>query len=158
MVKNCHLGFFFHKSVVFVILKNTAVVNKIQKLNNLQYINLHQRCPVDTKRVLKYGLGVICFSVLYCLPTFFEYIVDDCTEEEDMGHTTILYKSIFWTALRENLAYIVVYKLVVDFIVRYSIPIFVLFITNFRYIHILGLYKWFYSNFIQEKGHLATSI
>ena len=111
-----------------------TVVNKIQKLNNLLYINLHQRCPVDTKRVLKYGLGVICFSVLYCLPTFFEYIVDDCTEEEeDMGHTT-MYKSIFWTALRENLAYIVVYKLVVDFIVRYSIPIFVLCITNFRYI------------------------
>ena len=51
-----------------------------RELPNLNNAKWPQRSPVDKNRVLKYSLGVICFSILYCLPTFWEYKVGFCDE------------------------------------------------------------------------------
>ena len=51
-----------------------------RELPNLNNAKWPQRSPVDKNRVLKYSLGVIFFSILYCLPTFWEYKVGYCDE------------------------------------------------------------------------------
>ena len=63
--------------IIVVCYPFYACERELPNLNNAKW---PQRSPVDKDRVLKYSLGVICFSILYCLPTFWEYKVGYCDE------------------------------------------------------------------------------
>ena len=84
-----------------------------------------QKCRIDTQRVLKYFWAVSGFSVMFCIPSFFDYQVSKCADFD--------YKTVKWTELRKMESYIFTYLVFVDIVVRYLIPIVVLLYTNSRH-------------------------
>ncbi len=90
--------------------------------NNPRWPN---RSTVDVKRVLGYAFAVGLFATAYCIPHFFEYEV----QLSDEG-----YQTIFWTSLKKNSTYTLVYTIYIDLFVRYMLPVMSLIFTNGRYV------------------------
>lgn len=87
-------------------------------MNNLIW---PKKCPVDTKRVAKYGGGVLTFATLYNIPRILEYEI-----QRDMDGD----RNVFWTDLRSDEKYSLGYTIYIDMLVRFIIPVGALIFTN----------------------------
>lgn len=78
----------------------------------------------DLRRVGLYGVAVTAFSVLYCLPMFFEY---EAETDQNTGMSFIV-----WTDVRSNLTYSLAYTIYTDVICRFLLPLVILVTTNWQ--------------------------
>ena len=83
-----------------------------------------QKSSVDYRRVLTYASVSFVFSALICIPTFFEFKIGQRNDNTS---------TIFISDFRRNNRYFTwIYSVGFDVLVRYIIPVSVLFITNYR--------------------------
>jgi hypothetical protein len=114
----------------------TITENFIKKRNKKEAKTYGGGC-INIKKVLFYAFLSFLFSVLYCIPLFFEYEICPCNFTHHPVNASVLVDS----KLSQNDEYYLIYHVIFDIMFRFVLPILILSYTNYGIYQVVKKHK-----------------